>query len=416
MPKKRLIRMKRNKRTAAGVICLLLVISTVRALPGQERMKLVRSDTTSHSLIGLLRESTSQVFHDPSPPRFVMIDKSEKFLFGMGGYVSCYAYYDGTGFLSRDMVTSLIPMESSDLRSGRFNLDASSSRLFFKLIGNTAVGKLQAYIEGGFTARGNAFSLKHAYVEVRHILIGQTWSNIMDLKASPATVDGEGPGGLNGLRQPQVRYGWDFVNGVSFHLSLEDPEVTMLQDLVTGTEDVILMGQRFPDVIASFGYDREKWHMKVGGVMRFLEKQRGYGLAVSGHVNLSPRDVIMFQATAGAGIGHYIQDLGGMGYDVYLDGNRDLDKFRVLGYYAAYERHWSDRCFSGLVYSQVYVDPFEGAPGYLYKNTNYAALNTFWQIYEHGLLGIEAVYGDRRNHDGKKGYTWRLNCMLRYNF
>ncbi len=77
-----------------------------------------------------------------------------------------------------------------------------------------------------------------------------------------------------------------------------------------------IMGQRFPDLILSTGYDRPKWHMQLAGVLRFMEEQRGYGLALSGHLNLTSRDVIMFQATGGAGIGHYIQDLGGLGYDV----------------------------------------------------------------------------------------------------
>jgi hypothetical protein len=45
----------------------------------------------------LLNESASRVFHDPEPPRFVMMDNKEKFLFGMGGYVSCLAYLRRNG-------------------------------------------------------------------------------------------------------------------------------------------------------------------------------------------------------------------------------------------------------------------------------------------------------------------------------
>ncbi len=409
--------MKKNNTRLLIAATILLLMAVVQPLEGQARLKLSKTDTLSHPLLSLLKESASQVFHDPSPPRFVMIDSTGKYLFGMGGYVSCYAYYDGTGFLSRDMITALIPMDHSSLRSGRFSLDASNSRIFFQLIGDTPLGKVQAYIEGGFSAQGNTFSMKHAYLSVKHLLIGQTWSNIMDLKASPATVDGEGPSGLNGLRQPQIRYGWMWTNGFRFFASLEDPEITML-DVPENTvlDDVQIMGQRFPDLILSTGYDRTKWHMQLAGVLRFMEKQRGYGLALSGHLDLTPRDVIMFQATGGAGIGHYIQDLGGLGYDVFINERGDLDKIRALGYYAAWEHHWNDRCFTGLVYSAVHVEPYKNAPDYFYRKTNYAALNTFWTVYNHGMFGIEAIYGDRKDHDGRKGYTWRLNCMLRYNF
>ena len=391
--------MKKIDKGTLVAFILLFAFTSLQKLEAQERARIMDTDTVTNALIRQLREKTSEIFHDPAPPRFVMIDKSERFLFGMGGYAACYTYYDGTGFLSRDMSAVLIPTESYKLRGGRFNLDASGSRLFFKLIGDTSIGKLEAYIEGGFSGEGYTFSLKHAYVEIRHLLIGHTWSNIMDLRAAPATVDGAGPGGMNGLRQPQFRYGWRWTNGISCFASLEDPEVTMLKALVTGTNDVHIMEQRFPDLIVSLGYEKPSWHLRLAGVLRFLEKQRGYGLAFSGNASLTRRDEIKFQVTGGAGIGHYIQDLGGMGYDVYIQRDGSYDKFTALGYYAAYEHHWSEKCFSGLMYSQVYVQPFEQAPGFIYHHTNYAAVNTFLDIYEHGQLGMEGVYGNRVNLD-----------------
>ena len=51
------------------------------------------------------------------------------------------------------------------------------------------------------------------------------------------------------------------------------------------------------------------------------------------------------------------------------------------------------------MYSQVYVQPFEQAPGFICHHTNYAAVNTFLDIYEHGQLGMEGVYGNRVNLD-----------------
>src|SRR5574344_905322 len=119
------------KRIDGGLFCLLcltLMAAPWQKLGAQDRARIMETDTVTHSLIKQLRETTSEVFHDPAPPRFVMMDKSEKFLFGMGGYVSCYTYYDGTGFLSRELATVLLPTEASSLRSGRFNIDASGSR------------------------------------------------------------------------------------------------------------------------------------------------------------------------------------------------------------------------------------------------------------------------------------------------
>ncbi len=231
--------MKKNNIRLLIPATILLLVAALQPLVGQTRLKLSKTDTLLHPLIDLLKESASQVFHDPSPPRYVMIDSPGNFLFGMGGYVSCYAYYDGTGFLSRDMITTIIPMEHSSLHSGRFNLDASNSRIFIQLIGNT-----------------------------------------------------------------------------------------------------------------SMGYDRPKWHMQLAGVLRFLEKQRGYGLALSGHLYLTRRDV-------------------------FINSRGDFYKIRALGYYAAWEHHWNDKCFTGLVYSVDHIEPYENTPDYFY----------------------------RKNHDGRKGYT-----------
>ncbi len=49
----------------AATISLLMV--AVQPLEGQARLKLSKTDTLSHPLLSLLKESASQVFHDPSP-------------------------------------------------------------------------------------------------------------------------------------------------------------------------------------------------------------------------------------------------------------------------------------------------------------------------------------------------------------
>jgi hypothetical protein len=138
-------------------------------------------------------------------------------------------------------------------------MDASGSRLFFKLLGDTRYGKVHAYIEAGFTGSGNAFSLKHAYVEIRGLLIGQTWSNIMDLDASPATVDGERAVRTERPSSAQIRYEWEWTNGWQTSVSLEDPDVTMLEvTMLQASGDVTVMGQRFPDLIGSVRYKGKK--------------------------------------------------------------------------------------------------------------------------------------------------------------
>jgi len=75
--------MKRIEGRLFCLLCLILTTAPLQKLEAQERARIMETDTVTHSLIKQLRETTSEVFHDPAPPRFVMMDKSEKFLFGM---------------------------------------------------------------------------------------------------------------------------------------------------------------------------------------------------------------------------------------------------------------------------------------------------------------------------------------------
>ena len=72
--------------------------------------------------------------------------------------------------------------------------------------------------------------LRHAYVQWGNWLVGQTWSNFMDVATLPEAVDFIGPtDGTTFVRQPQVRY---TMGG--FSLSAENRETTILPYDVAG--------------------------------------------------------------------------------------------------------------------------------------------------------------------------------------
>ncbi len=65
--------------------------------------------------------------------------------------------------------------------------------------------------------------LRHAYVQWREWLVGQTWSNFQDVAALPDSVDFIGStDGTVFVRQPQVRY----TKG-GFSVAVENPQTTM---------------------------------------------------------------------------------------------------------------------------------------------------------------------------------------------
>ncbi|MDD4827332.1 MAG: hypothetical protein PHR97_01545, partial [Bacteroidales bacterium] len=53
---------------------LMLFCYALSPAYAQENINIVSQDTLSRSMKDLLNESASRVFHDPDPPRFVMMD------------------------------------------------------------------------------------------------------------------------------------------------------------------------------------------------------------------------------------------------------------------------------------------------------------------------------------------------------
>ncbi len=97
---------------------------------------------------------------------------------GIGGYVKATASYDFDGALpNRDFVTYDIPVPRNPAERNQYQMDASTTRLFLKLVGaNSILGKYTVYVESDFRGgQDYGFRLRQAYVNARGFLVGQTW-------------------------------------------------------------------------------------------------------------------------------------------------------------------------------------------------------------------------------------------------
>ena len=116
------------------------------------------SEQSSDSeVIRRMYEQNGRHFQDPRAPRFLFVDRTGKVALGIGGYVKGTMSADMGGISnSLDFVTSAIPVPSQPDMRNQFQMDASTSRLFLKLVGaNTSVGDFTVYVETDF--RGNVF-------------------------------------------------------------------------------------------------------------------------------------------------------------------------------------------------------------------------------------------------------------------
>ena len=281
---------------------MAFVVAVVYAQPSGEKVEreraliFITSDNTPAEVkvtVDLFKESESPYFQDPRAPRFIMVDRKNRVAFGIGGYVKATTSYDFAGIVDDiDFVTYDIPVPKGDFDKSQLLMDASTSRLFFKLVGqNKYLKKFSAYIETDFRGNNYSLRLRQAYVSFRGMIMGQTWSTFVDLAAIPPTIDFEGPTASVAARTVQFRYTVPFRNNWEFALAIENPSYT-----ATLSDFTQIARQICPDIPMYLQY---KWqngsHLRVSGILRGMRyndllamKGRtafGWGVQMSGLAN-----------------------------------------------------------------------------------------------------------------------------------
>ncbi|MDR2970907.1 MAG: porin, partial [Bacteroidales bacterium] len=371
---------------------------------------------------------------DKSDPRFMVSDEYQNFRFGIGGIVRLVAFVDFMGMVpDYDFVTSLIPIPTDNY--GQFDLFSSYSRLNVKAVGKIKESPVVSFIEGGFSGTDNTFKLRHAYVSFLGLTVGQTWSTFMDLQASPPTIDGEGPNNQIALRHPMIRYTYYYEDKLQAAFAVEMSQLLMNETYVKPF-GIYTQKQHIPDFIAHVKYQNKFGHLQLGALLGMINygdssqtKQSFYitggGLSLSGTFNLWKKSKLYYQIDGGRGIASYIQDLSLFDYELLptFTGDKKVNTAWMYGGYLAFQRFWTNKVHSNVVYGITRLETPEGdreiykqyAPWY-YKHGQYLAVNTFWDFYDFAHVGIEYVWGERCDLNNAKGHANRINLLLQYDF
>ena len=153
------------------------------------------------------------------------------------GLVKLDAFDDLSGanlnVIPTDGVAIPISGTSQSRRKGHFMMSARQTRFGFASETPTRFGPLKSLIEldfygtGGQAAYTNPVSprLRHAYVSLGGLTVGQTWSNFFDLEAAPETLDMTGPvGNAYAIRQPLIQYRHALGSKGMLTVAAENPE------------------------------------------------------------------------------------------------------------------------------------------------------------------------------------------------
>lgn len=375
----------------------------------------------------LMRKSMPQGFQKSQPPRFVIMGKEHKFMLGIGGFVNFRMGYDFNQVVqNKDFVTYDIPITSTPATRQRFLMDASTSRLFVKLLtANSRMAGFEAYIEMDFRGGDNVLRLREAYVSYKGLLLGQTATTFTDLKASPNTVDFEGPNSYTYGRNLMIQYSRQFKH-ISFGIAAEYPELSA----TFGTESESIP-QRVPDfpMYVQYQWGKNNSHIRASGLLRDLTYYNkiisnnrdalGWGVQLSGNIFIGKKIQTYFQAVYGEGITPYIQDISGVGLDLIPNPNApcSLQTLPMLGWFGGLSYNITKSISTSLTYSEVRI--FEKNGSYdanRYKKAQYIVANVFWNIIPSCQVGVEYLYGTRKNMDNKVGHANRVQASVQFNF
>lgn len=323
-------------------------------------------------------------------------------------------------------------------RENQFFSTARASRLGVVTNTPTSLSGLEVKVEADFNApndymgefgsNGTMFRLRHAYGKLGNLLIGQTWSNFIDFRSYPETVDFNPPGNVTLIRQAQMRYTLP-LGASSLSLSVENPEsltsTPPYQQLSNGSRNDF---DSAPDFTLNWALHGENAHISArAATLEYrndFHSKRGYALALSGSSKLGP-GVLVASVQGGDGIGRYM-------FNSILQGatetGTELLLWNAVGWHLGYTLPWTSSVRSNFIFSRSEFSANEPADtfqrdGWLGKVDEFipnkvveqAFVNLLWAVAKNVETGIEYTWGNRVTFGDEKGTSQRISAMVQFN-
>ncbi|TAK44161.1 MAG: hypothetical protein EPO27_13205 [Betaproteobacteria bacterium] len=337
-------------------------------------------------------------------------------------------------------------------RKGQFFATAQASRLGIVSSTPTRLGNLEVKLEADFNApndymgelgsNGTLFRLRQAYGKLGNWTVGQTWSNFIDFRSMPETVDFNPPGTVALLRQAQLRYARS-TGAHTVSVALENPES------LTGNPPAFLRSHDFlapvyfvgdydrtPDLTLNWTWNRDDAHLSLRAVTHEYRNDGGhkrghaFGLGASANVG---RGTLVANLQGGKGIGRYM-------FNSVVQGAVDLglvpgstatgiQLWNAMGWHVGYGAPWNASLRSNLIVSRTSFRENAAADNVVRafwagiglddfvpnRRIDQAFVNLIWAVDKNIEAGIEYAYGKRLTFGGEQGTQQRINGVVRYN-
>ena len=339
------------------------------------------------------------------------------------GSVRYLVVYDDTDLPSKNSLnTYQIEVGDASQRLPNYYNGLDQSRLGFEVTRRTESGNIFGRLETDF-AGVNGFRIRHAYIQSRRFLFGQTWSLFSQITSLPATVGFGGPTGAISVRTPQARFTTkNLLPASTLSLGLEyfKPDFFIPDTLSVKSFQLI------PDITARIEKPVNWGSLQLSGIVPILSGRTdegkfvfrpGWGVSFSAVVDSWAGGKWYLQTAGGQAIARFFGDLAGQGLDVMF--NPETQKSHLpltFGGYLTYEHHWNDKIFSNFTYSILILQKEDFAPEDTYYRGNNFRVNTFWSVVEGARVGGEFIHAFRTNKGNEKGTANRINLLFYYDF
>jgi hypothetical protein len=337
-------------------------------------------------------------------------------------------------------IVAAIPVGAATTANTGFELGARQSRLFIKTEWPWKVAPVTTYIDVDFFDPNNDFTLhlRDAYGELGRsdgvrFYAGQTWSAYMDANILPSQLDYAAPVGIVNVLQPQARLvvpltntqGAGWIKRLEWGLAAEvpDPQVTVPTNVeATAFSD-------WPDMITGVRWDHAHGHVVIAGVFRDIgiltaggnrDSTLGYGGTFTGSLeHFWRKDQLLWSVGGGRAVAAYYggSRAAGLDLDAFLQPDGSLSATSLFAMMGSYQHYWwSDRYSSTVTYSLLRMFDLDAGTSSTFQRAQYLGANVQWFPQKRLMIGIEYLFGQRRNRDEQSADNSRLQASTQVKF
>ena len=346
----------------------------------------------------------------------------------IGGYFKLDVLYDfdGTGdkyqFLISQIPVNTTPAASPGsyfnmfTRETRFNLD----------VRKTTPGEpaQQVFIEMDFFGESSSSPhLRHAYLVYGNLVLGQTWSTIIEARALPYIIDFAYGDALYGGRTTQIRWQQQAGKHWSWAVALE-----MLQE--AGIDNPLgqpgVASSLLPVLTGRVTFESGSELVILGGEVGQLRwdgngsgpdaKAQEWAVVLNGRHYLGDRDYVTLNLSYSDGAAENISALSGSNANASLTLDGRLETNKAWNIALGYAHKITERLTTNLAYAQTELKAnYLRSPDSI-KGGSVAHVNFIWAFAKAMSTGIEYMWGERENTDGARGRAARVQSMAKYDF